>query len=1170
MKKKVWDHAMGRLFPGAKKILLKMKLTLCIILFSFLGAMATDLYSQTTKLSLNLKNTTVKDVLGNIEDQSEFFFLYSEKIIDVNREVNIEVHGSTIEKILDQIFAGTNVNYTVKERQIVLTTPEVNNFLGGSSTQQQKSIKGKVTDNSGNGLPGVSVVIKGTTIGVITDMDGNYTIPKVPEKSILQFSFVGMKLKEVEVGAQSTINVVLDEEAIGIEEVVAIGYGTRTKRDVTSAISTISSDNIGKMVSSNANMTLQGRMTGVYVGDNSGNPAQAPKVRIRGVNTWGDSSPLYVIDGLPITDLKQEGYSAPLNIMNLIDPNDIESVSVLKDASSAAIYGVRASNGVVLITTKKGRSGEKVTAEFSSRLGVQNLYQHLDLLNSEQYIKHVQNVWASDPSVTKDPSDVKYFDPASPNYLGGSPTYDWQNAVKNKNAPTQDYSFRVSGGTQKSDYFLSASNSSMEGTLIGSNFNRLSANIKVNTQINDWVKMGVDYRIFSTKHVNNQSGENLWRFAELINTPPVQPIYGDGPNGFARVVGGVQPDGTYNADKLYGSGTSRNMNGSLSMNDDQNQLVRNLGSIYIEIEPIKQLKVKFQSSMDVNNTKGRSFYDYASSVFMYDAGDPRSRGGGNSVGAYAEDYQNRSTYVNEITLNYVKKFKDHSIDVLFSGMKQTYKASGLSANTEYVSTTIPYLRKVFGEKQYTSAISGFDRDALAGLLGRISYNYKGKYYLDMTTRRDGSAHFEPEYRWGIFPSFSVAWRVSEEKFMDKFSWINDLKIRGGWGQLGNQNTRSFSYLLPIMPYPSYVWGNNPEKPGIGYYSNAAAVYSIPNKTLEWEKTTTANLGFDAVLLDNIDFSFEYYNKLTDGILQEVSLPLSTGIREQPVDNIASVRNSGIELSLNYKGNIGKLNYSIGANLSTVKNVVEETYNHIPLWNIEEGKSMFYIKGYKVGGIFQTQEEVDAWKAKYTDVNYQTAKVAPGDIYFLDQRSAPDKINTFYKDSLDNKIDSYDQVYLGKTIPGYYYGFNLALDYKGIDFSAQFTGVGDVDKINNVKRQFEYTPGTFNNLSTNILNAWTPQNKSKTMPRLNAGDPASNFRQSNLYLESGAYLRLANLQVGYTLPSNFYRLMKNAVSNVRIYAGASNLLTITNYSGLDPENDDYPTPRVFFTGINVRF
>lgn len=1150
-----------------QKLLRIMKLTFFLIIAGLITH-ASNSYSQATKLSLKMDKATILEVFTEIENQSEFRIAYNSTKLNVDKRVDLDVKSQTVDKILDQILSEKELRYEIVDRYIVITDKETTGNFGIDG--QQKAVSGKVTNKAGEPLPGVTIVVKGTTLGTVTNSEGEYTLTDVPDNAILQFSFVGMKTQEVEVGDQSTINVALAADAIGIEEVVAIGYGSRQKKDLTSAISTISDDKIGKIVTSNANMVLQGRAAGVYVGENSGNPAHAPKVRIRGVNTWGDSNPLYVIDGVPITDPRQSGYYAPLNIMNLIDPNDIESISVLKDASSAAIYGVRASNGVILITTKKGRQGEKVSAEFSSRIGVQNIVQELDLLNSQQYINHIQNVWASDPTASRNPSNVKYFDPASPDYLGGSPTYDWQSAVKNIDAPTQDYSLRISGGTEKSDYFLSLGSSSMEGTLIGSYFERLSANIKLNTYLNNWIKIGVDYRIASTDHRNPQSGENLWRYAQLIDAPPVQPIYGDGPAGYAPVVEGMQPDGTYSSESLYGAAPNRNMNGIVALNDSENELKRSIGILYAELNPIKDLTIKFQSTMDINNTKKSSFTDYASNIFYYDRGDPRSRGGGNSLGSYELGYNTRSTFINEVTIHYLKSFGAHNLDLLFSGMKQDYKSSGLDASTEYMSTTIPYLRRIFGENQYTRAISGFDRDALAGILGRISYNYQNRYYIDLTTRRDGSAHFAPDYRWGIFPSVSTAWRISEESFFQQMNWVNDLKIRAGWGQLGNQNTRSFAYLLPIITYPSYVWGDDPANPGMGYYSNGATVYSIPNKTLEWERTTTANVGFDAILFDNIDLTIEYYNKLTSGILQEVSLPNSTGIREQPVDNIASVRNSGIELSANYMGNIGKLNFSVGANFSTVKNVVEKTYNNIPLWNIEEGKSMFYLKGYKMGGIFQTEEEVDEWLEKYTDVNYQEAKISPGDVYFLDQRSAPDQPNKFYKDSLDNKIDSYDMVYLGKSIPGYYYGFDINLNYYGFDLNAQFTGVGDVDKINGIRAQFEHSSSAGPNLSTNILNAWSKENKSETMPRVIAGDPASNFRQSDMYLESGAYLRLSNIQLGYTLPTNVYNSLGNAISNLRIYVGSSNLFTITKYTGFDPENDDYPAPRVFFSGVNIRF
>lgn len=456
------------------------------------------------------------------------------------------------------------------------------------------------------------------------------------------------------------------------------------------------------------------------------------------------------------------------------------------------------------------------------------------------------------------------------------------------------------------------------------------------------------------------------------------------------------------------------------------------------------------------------------------------------------------------------------------------------------------------------------------MLGRVGYNYNSKYYLDVTVRRDGSARFAPENRWGTFPSASVAWRISSEPFMENFAWLSDLKLRAGWGQLGNQEVRDLAYLSPIATNPSYAWGNNSQAIGRGYFSTGATVFGLANPNLQWEKTSTTNVGFDAVLLRNLNVSFEYYDKLTTGILQEVSLPNSVGVSQQPVDNIASVRNSGIELSLNYNGDLGELHYNIGGNITTVKNNVEKTYKDIPLWDIEEGYSMFYLRGYKVDGIFQSQDEINAWKEIYKDASYQTAKVAPGDFYFKDVRSAPKKPNEFYSEVGDSIINSYDQVFLGNTIPGFFYGLNINLDYKNFDLGAQFTGVGDVVKYNDLRAAMEYTPGTGNNLSTEILNSWTPENPSSRMPRVIGGDPAQNFRRSDHFVESAAYFRLSNIQLGYTLPVSFINYTKNSISNLRVYAGFSNLFTITKYTGFDPESDKYPTPRVFFMGLNVRF
>ena len=389
--------------------------------------------------------------------------------------------------------------------------------------------------------------------------------------------------------------------------------------------------------------------------------------------------------------------------------------------------------------------------------------------------------------------------------------------------------------------------------------------------------------------------------------------------------------------------------------------------------------------------------------------------------------------------------------------------------------------------------------------------------------------------------------------MSSLTWLNDLKIRVGWGKLGNQEVDNLAYLSPIDTRPTYAWGNNPNNVGLGYYSTAATVYSIPNTDLLWEKTETTNIGFDAVLLKNLSATVEYYDKITKGLLQEVALPNSVGVVNQPKANVGDIRNNGVELSLNYTGNVGQFTFNVGGNFTTVHNIVQKTFEDIPLWNgtsnnIEVGYPVNYIRGYKVGGIFQSQQELEDWKSKTSDDSYSLAKVAPGDMYFQDLRGAPTSEDKFYSSKPDSVVNNYDQVYLGKTIPGYFYGLNLGMSWKGFDLSVQFIGVGDVQKYNDVRSAMEYTPGMGNNISPSIIaNSWTESNHSTTTPRIIAGDPAVNFRTSDRFVENAGYFRLNNLQLGYNFPS----IEGIGLNHLRVYVGGSNLFTATKYTGLDP-------------------
>lgn len=1152
-----------------------MKLTALLTLLFMLQASA---YSYGQRIELRVKNATLESVLKSLQEQSGYNILFNNKYLKNAKRVTLNIQAEDINEALIQVFKGQPYDFRVKDKMVTLVpadiSPETSRIGVEENAVLQQAVSGHVTDSLGTPIVGVTVQVSGTSRGTTTDGNGAYRL-NASQGEILIFRNLGYVTKEVVITEQQVINVVLQEQLAGIDEVVVIGYGQRARKDITTAISSISSSEIEQTVSMSPEMAMQGRMAGVQVAGNTGNPMMRPTIRIRGVNTWGVSSPLYVIDGIPVTefgagiegqeDARAADLRGPLNVMTLLNPDDIESISVLKDASAAAIYGVRAANGVILITTKQGRS-DRPSVNFTARAGIQRITAKNDLLNTPQFVEHTRKVFASDPTVSIAPENEGLFDPSSSNYLGNSPTYDWQEAILNKNAPTQDYSLRISGGTAKTDYYLSGGYSSMEGTLIGSSLSRYNGAFNLNSRLNDWVKVGVNYRLTSAR------GEDRGLdFNDMALTPPWQPIYDpNGLGGFASVVTGMGDDGVYRSDKRFGSGTRINRVGQIAVNDQYYESLRNMGSGYVEISPIENLSIKGQISIDNYITTRYEFTDYRANAFDYTRGDPRALGGGESVGSYGEREVLNRNIVKELTVNYRKTFGDHTVDLLFNGMEQQYSSKAKVASTEQMLSTSPDLRNLGGERDFTEVSSMRDRWALAGLLGRVGYNYQSKYYLDLTLRRDGSARFAPENRWGWFPAFSAAWRVTEEDFGNNIGWLNDFKLRVGWGKLGNQEVRNLAYLSPIEINPTFAWGDNPNRPGYGYYSTSAVVFNLANTNLRWESTATTNIGFDAVLFQHLSVTAEYYDKLTDGILQTVSLPGSVGLVQQPVDNVASVRNSGFEFVVGYNGQVGDVSYGISANLTTVRNRVVSTYEDIPLWNIERGYPLFYQRGYKQGGMFQTQAEVDAWLAKYQDANYQVAKVAPGDFYFEDLRGAPKNEGEFYSEGGDGRIDDYDQVYLGKTIPGFFYGGTINLGWKNLDLDAQFTGVGDVVKHNALRNSLEYTAAGGQNLSTRVLNSWSPENPSSTMPRIMNGDPAGNFRGSDYFVENASYLRLANLQIGYTLPQSAYTAFKGNLSNLRVYTGGSNLFTVTKYTGLDPESDVYPMPRVFFLGLSARF
>ncbi len=1153
-----------------------------LILFSLAGLMHVSASTNAQTVTLKGERLSLSSVLQAIRQQAGYTIFTSQRVLKDTRPVTVDVRDMPVEQFLTTVLANQPLEASIEDKTIIIKKKSGSRVKPIAQKEviphQQRTVVGRVSDEQGNALEGVTVRVKETSLATTTNAAGAYEISIANNGNTLTYSIIGFESAERIVGDKLSIDVSLRISLSDLDEVVVIGYGSRQKKDVTTSISTIGSEEISKSVSMTPELAMQGRMTGVHVSGNTGSPMARPRIRIRGVNTWGIAEPLYVIDGVPVTELGSgvEGQDervsdvrGPINVMAMIDPNDIESISVLKDASAAAIYGVRAANGVVLITTKKGTT-EKPSIGFSARHGIQQIVNSWDVMNTQQYTKFYENSYAQNPNFVLD----AVFDPQSPNYLGNTlETADWQKAIINRNAPNQEISLRVSGRTDATNYYTSASFASTEGTLIGEKLDRYSFNVKLDNKLNKWLKTGVNYRLAYVEGEDNLHS-NLVDRAE---TPPWQPIYDPhGPSflrGFAQVAKGYDQNGIWSGDKLYGEGTRVNSVALSQFNFLDYKSLRNMGNAFVELVPLSGLSIKGSVSIDWYKHDRFRFDNYNGAYFSYGF-TPTDRGGGNSVGLYEERGVTNFNLINELTINYNKVFGQHHFDLTLNGMDQQYSAKYLIADTEFMTTTEKHLLALGGENQYTMLGSERFRWALQGLMGRLSYNFANKYYVDATIRRDGSNRFAPDRRWGTFPSASVAWRLTSESFMDDVNWLTDLKFRAGWGQLGNQEVRPMAYLSPVEKRPTYAFGSTPGGDGLGNYGVGAAMFSFPNSQLGWEQTTTTNIGFDSQLLGAFSVSAEYYYKKTTGILQETSIPPSVGSIENPVDNIASVRNAGFEVSLGYGGAIGKVNYNVSANLTTVKNRVLTTYRGIPVngeGRIEAGYPMNYIYGYRAGGIFQNQAEIENYLKNTQDITISQA-FQPGDRYFIDLYGAPDAATgqNFYTPAPDGIVNQYDRTFLGKTIPGYYYGFNFGVDFKGVDFSAFFLGVGDVYKYNASRAIMEDTGTRGNNRSVNVLKAWSPENPSTDIARAVVGDPNGSLRYSSYYVENASYLKLGNAQLGYTLQQSALTFLKNNVKYFRIYASVNNGFIVSNWRGLDPENDGEPEPRVFSFGINVNF
>lgn len=1174
-----------------KKITRVMKLTMTILLFAILTATAGSTYSQSARINLKMKDATLVDVFREIERTSEFGFFFKSEELNLSKHVSINLENASIEEILKKVL-DDEYSYRILDKNIVVTRTNVNPI-----EQQQKTVSGKVTDSSGSPLPGVSVVLKGTTAGVITDMDGKYVISKIPEKAVLQFSFVGMKGQEVVVGNKTTIDMVLEDETVGIEEVSVVGYGVQKKKDVTTSVVGVKAKDLAGLPVNNVAEAMVGKMTGVQVLQSSGRPGESLNIKVRGVGTiTAGSEPLYVIDGVPTNGTN----------LNSFNTNDIESIEVLKDASSAAIYGSRGSNGVILITTKQGAKG-KTSINISSYTGLQQVSHKIGMLDAYQYsqmtLEARNNTYIDQMGATNrqraanglapiafsinDDNGIRLSNTGNntnvvvpqeilPYIQGqqGLTNTDWQNEIY-RTAKIQNHTIQASGGNESTRYFASLEYFDQEGIIVNSDFKRYSGRINLNSEKGIF-NFGINFNpSFIKENLVNSDGTFSANgggvVASALHYSPIWPVYNpDGSFSFAENSWSgntvtTLPSGA----KVSGNAATQAWNPvALAMlQKDEMNTARIVSNLFTEVALLKDLKYKISVGFDLLNSREDKFRP-STLPQSNTAGNPESVATGSSATSY------ELNWLLEQTLNYKKKIKDHSLDVLmgWSIQKDEQRSNYAFASKGFISNQITTLNAGI----VTDGNSKLSQWSLASGIARLQYNYKGRYMLTTSLRADGASRFGANNKWGYFPSASVGWRMSDEEFMKGLTFISDLKVRASYGLTGNFKIPNYG-ALGSLAYNAYIFGGaNPSS------VNGAAPNSLPNPDLSWEKTAQVNLGIDGNFYDSkLTVSADLYNSNTFDLLLNVPIPMTTG-NSSELRNIGKVNNKGIELNVGTKQKFGKLEWSASANYSKNINEVKELGpgNADIITTGSVGNAYFITRvGQPIGsyflpkvlGVFKNQAEIDAYP-HYIDAasNYDLATSKPGDFKFED----------FDK---DGKIDfNKDRQIVGNYMPKFTYGFSTEFRFRNFDLSASLQGVYG-NKILNLGRRYFYNhEGNMNNYA-GALNHFVSESQpgSGWNVRPNRVGKGQNGITSTWHLEDGSYLRVKNIILGYTLPPE--KIRKYYMSNLRIYVSVQNPFLFTKYQGYNPEVSNrntvtssgedygvYPTAKTTSIGVNISF
>lgn len=1131
-----WDRVLCSLNQISKI----MRLATFLLILGILQAHAAHTYSQTAKLSFDFKGVDLNTVLDKIEEESEFYFLYNEKLLNMSRKVDLRAENKPISEILDNLFAGTNIKYSIFDRKIVLAPDYLRENLGVSSVpMQQQQLTGKVTDaETGGPMPGVNIIAKGTAFGAITDIEGNYTI-NVPSRDItLVFTFIGYTSLEIAARGQAVVNVALTPDIEQLSEVVVIGYGTVKKVNLTGAVSSVKYDEaIANRPITNASQALGGSMPGIWVSQNSGKPgSDGAQLRVRGWGTLNDANPLIIIDGI-------EGDFSQIN------PSDIENISVLKDAASAAIYGSKAANGVVLVTTRMGRNNEKMKVNINSYVGVQQLGMKYDLITNSAELMRLSNIGlVNDGSSPVFPEDViSSFENGNDKYV--YPNTDWFDVLF-KNSLIHEHNVSIQGGTAQSSSYLSFNYLDHNGMVPNTRSKRYGMRANIETNLREWLKVSGKF--------NYTRKNSLEPYSDVT--------YGSLGRVFEMLGGAVPFIAPHTSDGRFGSVQAFNAQGSL-LYDNRNPLIdANNGQTKNEADMLIA-----NASAEIKLTKNISVITTLASIGNWSLTDRwnESRFGYTSTGVQTitKNYNregieaNRrqiSTIDNQMytTLNYNKTLGEvHDLAAIAGVQLEHHKIQNV-----YGRRTSPPKEGLTQVDAGTSGIQG--EGNMVGLrmfsyFGRFNYALKNKYLFEANFRADASSRFSEANRWGYFPGFSVGWRLIDETFIQNLELFSNLKLRASWGQLGNQSISGYwPYLTVISQNNELSYSYN------GSFAPGAAVTALVDKNITWETTSTVDIGIEAGFLNNrLNLEADFFRKKTTDILVQLPIPALLGGLTAPFENIGEMLNTGIEFSINYASKakeIDTFGYNVGLNLTYIDNEVtkfqggkspDQTYL------IREGYAYRTLYGFKAVGIYQSNEEALA------HMNNNSYKPHAGELKYEDVND-------------DGKLDFEDKQGLGNTIPKLTFGLTSSFNYKGFDLNLLFQGVAMANM---------YTYDNMTNIfwENNIMNvmwrdAWTPHNTDTEIPAIRYNNTWDS-QVSSFWVKDISFIKLKNIQLGYKIPDK--TVSKLGFQSVYVYVNSQNVFTIVskNYDGYDPERNTfsgssnmYPVPRITSFGINLNF